>query len=237
MKSGNSAARLVFGLSLALTIAACGKTPEAKPEDIRPVRVLEVEAVSGARSIELAGEVRPRLETRLGFRVGGKMVQRLVEVGTIVKSGQPIARLDPSDLQLAASSAQTQIVQLEAERRFAEGDLRRYRELREKNFISQAELDRRASTFESTDARLDSARSQHKQALNQVNYALLVADSAGVITAVEAESGQVLAAGQTVVRLARSGETEIVVAVPETQREAFERAGVFTVSLNAMPGR
>ena len=78
-------------------------------------------------------------------------------IGHAAEAGQPIARLDPSDLQLAAESAKTQIVQLEAERRFAEGDLRRYRELREKNFISQAELDRRASTFESTDARLDSA--------------------------------------------------------------------------------
>ncbi len=237
MKAKNAPALPAIGLVLALALAGCGKAPEAKPDDVRPVRVLKVEPASGARSIELAGEVRPRLETRLGFRVGGKMVQRLVEVGTTVKAGQPIARLDPSDLQLAAASAKTQIVQLEAERRFAEGDLRRYRELREKNFISQAELDRRASTFESVDARLDAARSQHKQAVNQANYAVLVADSAGVITAVEAEAGQVVSAGQTVVRLARTGETEIVAAVPETQREAFERAGTFTVYLNALPGR
>ena len=237
MKVKKSAAPPAIILALALTLTACGKAPEARPDDVRPVRVLKVEATSGARSIELAGEVRPRLETRLGFRVGGKMVQRLVEVGTVVKAGQPIARLDPGDLQLAAASAKTQIVQLEAERRFAEGDLRRYRELREKNFISQAELDRRASTFESTDARLDAARAQHNQAVNQASYAVLVADSAGVITAVEAEAGQVVSAGQTIVRLARAGETEIVAAVPETQREAFERAGTFSVSLNALPGR
>ena len=237
MKTGNRAALVAQCIAVSMTIAACGKAPESKPEDIRPVRVLRIEALSGARSIELAGEVRPRLETRLGFRVGGKMVQRLVEVGTTVKAGQPIARLDPSDLQLAAASAKTQIVQLEAERRFAEGDLRRYRELRDKNFISQAELDRRVSTFESTDARLEAARSQYKQAANQANYALLAADSAGVITAVEAEAGQVLSAGQTVVRLARAGETEVVAAVPETQRDAFERAGAFTLTLSALPGR
>ena len=235
MKSGYQAALL--GAALAMTLAACGKAPEARPDEIRPVRVLKIEATAGERSIELAGEVRPRIETRLGFRVAGKMVQRLVEVGTIVKAGQPIARIDPNDLHLAADTARRQIVQLEAELRFAEGDLRRYRELREKNFISQAELDRRASTFESTEARLEAARSQYKQAANQANYAVLVADSAGVITAVEAEAGQVVAAGQTVVRLARAGETEIVVAVPETRREAFERAGAFTVSLSAVPGR
>lgn len=235
MKSGYKA--VLAGIALAMTVAACGKAPEARPDEIRPVRVLKVEPTAGERSIELAGEVRPRVETRLGFRVGGKMVQRLVEVGTLVKAGQPIARIDPNDLQLAADTAKRQIAQLEAELRFAEGDLRRYRELRAKNFISQAELDRRASTFDSIEARLEAARSQYKQAANQANYAVLVADGAGVITAVEAEAGQVVAAGQTIVRLARAGETEIVVAVPETRREAFERAGAFTVSLNALPGR
>ncbi|MEO8203213.1 MAG: efflux RND transporter periplasmic adaptor subunit [Betaproteobacteria bacterium] len=218
-------------------LAACGQAPEPKAEEIRPVRVLAVEPAPAWRALELAGEVRPRHETRLGFRVGGKMVQRLVEVGATVRAGQPLARLDPGDLQLAAASARTQIAQVEAERRFAAGDLRRYRELREKNFISQAELERRASTFESIDARLDAARAQYRQAANQAGYAVLAADSAGVITAVEAEAGQVLSAGQTVVRLARAGETEIVVAVPETQRDAFERAGAFTVTLNALPGR
>ncbi|NBS58438.1 MAG: efflux RND transporter periplasmic adaptor subunit, partial [Betaproteobacteria bacterium] len=108
---------------------------------------------------------------------------------------------------------------------------------REKNFISQAELDRRISTYDSTDARLDAVRAQYRQAANQAGYAVLSADHAGVITAVESEAGQVVAVGQTIVRLARSGETEVVVAVPENQRDAFERAGAFSVTLNAFPGR
>jgi multidrug efflux system membrane fusion protein len=154
-----------------------------------------------------------------------------------VRAGQAVARLDAHDLELAATSAQTQIVQIEAERKFAEGDLRRYRELREKNYISQVELERRVSTFDATAARLDSVRAQHRQAANQAAYAVLTADYPGVITAVEAEAGQVVAAGQTIARLARSGETEVVVAVPENQRDAFERAGAFSVTLNAFPGR
>ncbi len=218
-------------------VAACGKAPEPKLEEIRPVRILKVDTTASGRSIEWAGEVRPRLETRLGFRVGGKMIERLVEVGTTVRAGQPIARLDPADLQLAAAAARTQIVQVEAERRFAEGDLRRYRDLREKNFISQAELDRRASTFESTDARLEAARAQSRQAANQAGYAVLAADSAGVITAIEAEAGQVVAPGQTVARLARAGETEVVVAVPESQHGLVEQAKEFSVTLSALPGR
>ena len=232
-------------LATAAVVAGCGKDTDAKTEaqasersaDVRPVRVMKVDALAAARAIEFAGEVRPRYETRLGFRVGGKMTERLVEVGTVVRTGQVVARIDPRDLELAAASAKTQIVQLEAERRFAEGDLRRYRELREKNFISQAELDRRVSTYDSTDARLDAVRAQYRQAANQAGYAVLAADHAGVITAVESEAGQVVAVGQTIVRLARSGETEVVVAVPENQRDAFERAGAFSVTLNAFPGR
>ncbi len=231
------AGTLAAALALAVLAGGCGKAPEAKPEEVRPVRVMKVDAAAAARTIEFAGEVRPRYETRLGFRVGGKMTERLVEVGSTVRAGQPIARLDPRDLELAAASARTQIAQIEAERKFAEGDLRRYTELRTKNFISQAELDRRTSTLDSLDARLEAARAQYRQSANQAAYAVLVADSAGVITAIEAEAGQVVAAGQTVARLARSGETEVVVAVPETQREAFARAGAFAVSLNAFPAR
>lgn len=232
-------------LVLAATAAGCGRESEARAEKaadaVRPVRVQKVEQASAARTIEYAGEVRPRYETRLGFRVGGKMVERLVEVGSLVRAGQPVARLDPRDLELAAASAKTQIGQLEAERRFAEGDLRRYRELRQKNFISQAELDRRASNFDSIDARLQAARAQYRQAANQAGYAVLRADTAGVITAIEAEAGQVLAAGQTVARLARRDpggiEMEVAAAVPESQRAGFETADGYTLTLNARPGQ
>lgn len=226
---------------IAAIAAGCGKEPQAKPADIRPVRVLKVDAAAGARSIDFAGDVRPRYATRLGFRVGGKMTERLVEVGATVRAGQPLARLDARDLELAVAAARTQIAQLEAERRFAEGDLKRYADLRQKNFISQTELERRASTFESIDARLEAARAQHSQTANQAAYAVLVADTAGVITAIEAEAGQVVAPGQTIAWLARKDargiEMEVYAAVPESQREAFEKAGAFTLSLNALPGR
>jgi RND family efflux transporter MFP subunit len=240
-------------LALGVAVAGCGKEQEARADakadmkadtkaesradEIRPVRVMKVDSAAAARVIELPGEVRPRYETRLAFRVGGKMTERLVEVGSTVRAGQPVARLDPHDLQLAAASARTQITQLEADLRFAEGDLGRYRELRAKNFISQVELDRRQNAFDSTSARLESVRAQYRQAANQAGYAVLTADQAGVIVAIEAEAGQVVAAGQTVARLARSGQTEVAVAVPETQRDAIERASAFSVSLNAFPGR
>ena len=227
-------AALAAGTAL---LAGCGRPPEPKPDEIRPVRVIRVGEPSSTRSAEFAGEVRARHETRLSFRVGGKITARLVEVGSTVKAGQVLARLDPADLALAAAGARAQVAGVESERDLAAADLKRFRELREKNFISQAEYDRRASALATAEARLDAMRAQQRQASNQSAYTVLAADSAGVIFAIEAEAGQVVAAGQTVARLARAGEKEIVFAVPESRRELVERATTFAATLNAFPGR
>lgn len=221
----------------ALLAAACGKAPPPKPEEARLVRVLKVGPSERTRTVEFPGDVRARYETRLGFRVPGKITERLVEVGARVRAGQPIARLDAHDLELSAASARAQVAQFEADKILAAADLARYRELRSKNFISQAELERRQSLFDTAAARLDAAQAQARQAANQAGYALLAADSAGIITAIEAEAGQVVAAGQTVARLARPGDREIAVAVPESQRDLLAGASEFAVTLNALNGR
>jgi len=224
-------------LAAAALLAGCGREPETKVEPVRPVRVLTIGEAAGAPSVEFAGELRPRIETRLGFRVGGKIVERLVEVGSKVRAGQPVARLDPADLVLSAENAKAQVASAETDRNLAAADLRRYRELRERNFISQAEYDRRAATLASAEARLQAVQAAHRQAANQADYAVLVADSAGVITALEAEAGQVVAAGQTVARLARAGEVEAAFAVPEAQRPLVQAAMQITVKVPALPGR
>jgi multidrug efflux system membrane fusion protein len=154
-----------------------------------------------------------------------------------VRQGQEIAKLDPEDLVYAAASARAQVASVEAERNLAAADLKRYTDLREKNFISQAEFDRRASAYATANARLDAVRAQYRQAANQTAYATLAADTDGVITSLEAEAGQVVAAGQTVARLARPGEREIAIAVPESQRELVERASGYVVTLNAFPAK
>lgn len=230
--------RILFAAVAAALLVACGKAPESRPEEIRPVRVMKIGEAGGApeRRVEYPGEVRPRYETRLAFRVGGKIVERRVEVGARVREGQVLARLDPEDLAQAAASARAQMAGAEAERELAASDLKRYTDLRAKNFISQAEFDRRASAYTTADARLQAVRAQYRQAANQSDYAALAADTAGVITAIEAEAGQVVAAGQTVARLARPGGREIAIAVPESQRELVERAAGFRVTLNAVPG-
>ena len=221
----------------ALLAAGCSEAPPPKSEEARLVRVLRIGPVERTRTVEFPGDVRPRYETRLGFRVPGKIVERLVEVGTRVRAGQPIARLDARDLELAAASAKAQVAQFEADKTLAAADLARFRELRAKNFISQAELERRQSLFDTAAARLDAAQSQARQAANQAGYALLAADTAGIITAIEAEAGQVVSAGQTVARLARPGDREVAIAVPESQHDLLANAKEFAVTLNALDGR
>ncbi len=229
--------RLLPALAAAALLLGCAPEAEKKPDEIRPVRALRIGAMAAARSFESVGEVKARHETRLAFRVGGKMIERLVENGSVVRAGQTVARLDPADLVLAEASARAQEASAEAERSLAAADLARFRELREKNYISQAEFDRRAATLATAQARLEAVRAQRRQMANQAAYAVLAADTAGVIVALEAEAGQVLAAGQTVARLARAGEKEIAFAVPESEREFVERASALSVTVNALPGR
>ena len=229
--------KALAALAAAALLAACTEAAQDKPEEVRVVRVITIGAADASRRVEYAGEVRARHETRLAFRVGGKITERRVEVGSVVKPGQLVARLDASDLALGAASAAAQVASLESERALAEAEFKRYADLRAKNFISQAEYDRRASAFATASSRLEAARAQQRQAANQAGYASLVTDSAGIITAIEAEAGQVVAAGQTVARLARPGEREIAFAVPETQRDLLEQSGEIAVTLNARPGK
>jgi len=224
-------------IAAATMIGGCARVPEPKPQEIRPVRVLKIGATPATRSFEFAGEVRAQHETRLAFRVGGKIVERMVDIGALVRPGQPLARLDANDLALGAASAKAQVASAQAEYELAAAEHARYKDLRDKNFISLAEYDRRANALSTARARLEALHAQHRQTANQLGYAVLRADTSGVITGIEAEAGQVVTAGQTVARLARQGDKEIAIAVPESQREFIERADDFAVSLSAVPGK
>lgn len=207
-------------LALLSLLAACSPPPPA-PEPVRAVRTLTVGADVAAVKQEYAAEVRARTESRLAFRVGGKMVERPAQLGQSVRAGQVLARLDPQDLKLAqvAAGAATQAAQVNAE--LAEADLRRYRDLHAQGFISAVELDRRESAARAARATLDQARAQAGVQANQASYAALVATADGVVTAVEAEPGAVLAAGTPVLRLAHDGPRDVVFAVPETAAEGM----------------
>jgi multidrug efflux system membrane fusion protein len=224
-------------LLAAALVAGCDRGPAPAVEEPPVVRVMRIGAAQAAQGIEFAGEVRARHEAPIGFRVGGKVVERPVQAGQRVAAGDTIARLDPADLALAADAARAQRTTLESDLDLAARELERYKGLREKNFVSQAELERRQNAYASARAQLDAARARLDQAANQHTYATLVADAAGVITAVDVEVGQVVAAGQTVARLALPGAKEVVIAVPESLRAAVAASRGFVVAANALPGR
>ena len=218
-----AAVRFSAALFLVAVLVAC-KQPVAPEEPIRAVKVITVGASAFGSEPEFSAEVRARVESRLGFRVAGKIIRRQAELGQHVKAGETLAQLDPQDYRLAADAARAQSVAALTNRDLAAADLKRYRELREQNFISGAELERRDTTWKAAQAQLEQAQAQLSSQGNQATYTTLIADVSGIVTAIEAEPGQVVSAGTPVVRIAQDGARDVVFAVPE-DRAALIRPG------------
>jgi multidrug efflux system membrane fusion protein len=230
---------LVLSSSLALLVLpGCGRQSDTAPlADIRPVRAEQVGAASSPSGSRYAGEVRARYETDLAFRVGGRISSRRVDAGSRVVAGQVIATLDPQDYALAASAADSQLVAARAEAQLAQQDLQRYTELRARNFIAQAELDRRRMTADAAEARVKALSAEAARQANQRAYTSLNAPYPGVIARIDAEPGQVVATGQTVAQLARTGELEAVVSVPENELDKLGAARKLSIRLWSAPGK
>jgi len=202
--------------ALCLVLLACSK-PVPVEEPIRAVKLMTVQVGEMASEAEFAGEVRARTESRLGFRVGGKLLRRQAEVGQRVQVGDLLAQLDPQDLVLAADAVRAQLVLAVTNRDLAAAEFQRTKSLKAQNFISGVELDRRQAALDSADAQVRQVQAQLSAQTNQAGYADLRATAAGVITGVEAEPGQVIALGAAVVRLAVDGPLDVVFAVPESR--------------------
>lgn len=218
----------------ALLMVACSKKTE-KLEEIRPVRAIAVAADKAVALAEFSGEVKARYESQLGFRVGGKIVAREVDVGTQVKRGQVLMRLDPQDLQLAQRQAEAGLRSAQSSRDYAAADLKRYRELRDKNFVSQAALDGKVTAYDSAASSVEQAQAALRNQANQTGYASLVADADGVVTAINAEAGQVVSAGTPVASVARGGDKDVVIGVPENRVDALRKLKDVRVRLWADP--
>ena len=213
----------LIALCLLAALAGCSKPPPAS-EPIRAVRVQTIQADSAGRRHKYAAEVRARTESRLGFRVGGKIVRRNVDLGDTVKAGQVLAQLDPRDLKLGQEAARAALNAAQVNLDQATADYRRYKDLRDKDFISSAELERRDTALKAAQAAFEQARAQASVQVNQAAYSALVADASGVITGVEAEPGSVVSPGMPVVRLAHDGPRDAVFSVPEDQLAALRAA-------------
>src|SRR2546428_9162214 len=218
-------------------LAACqdqAVSATAKPE--RPVQVQRVVFENKDASRDFVGVVRARYETDLGFRVAGKIVARVVNVGDRVRAGDVVARLDPQDLRLQAESAEAELAAATSNLAQVAADLARYTTLRERGYASVVDFDRKKAARDEAEGRRGRARRTLELARNQLAYAELKSDADGVITATPAEPGQVVALGQAVARLAHRGEKEAVVALPETWLGEARRAQA-TVRLWSEPDR
>lgn len=203
-------------------LAACGKEapPPAKVERAALTHVVGIPADGGANVY--SGEIRARHETLLAFRIGGKIVERMVDAGAVVRAGQALARLDAADTGLQAGAAEAQF-------QLAEADAKRYRELRAKGFVSQSALDAKETVLKTAAAQAGLAR-------NQSAYTTLRAERAGVVAAALAEAGQVVGAGQPVLRVAQEGEREVAISIPESQLAGLKLGAPAEVSLWAGDG-
>lgn len=218
----------------ALALGGCAKH-EPVAEVVRPVQLAEVKLGSAANDSVFAGEVKPRHEADLAFRIGGKVVARQVEVGARVRQGQVLARIDAADVGLQVEAAKASVAAAEAEAAFAQAEYERYQNLLREKFVSASALEQKRNAAHTNRARLDQARAQLAVTQNQVAYATLQAPHAGVITAASAEAGQVVAAGQTVLKLAREDELEVAISVPESRIGEIRGAPKLAVFLWANP--
>lgn len=233
----------LIGVASIFALASC-QQPELTTQAPRPALAYQIKAGAGAETELYAGEIRARFEADHAFRVGGKIVQRLLDTGVKVKQGQVLARLDPQDTKLASDAAVSQVAAQKTEADFAENELTRYRDLFAKGFISQSALDQKNSLANAAKARLDAVRAQAAVSINQAGYATLVAEMDGVVTQVFAEAGQVVTAGQAVMRIANPKEKELAISAAESKladfRKVFAQPGVpanLRVALWSQPGK
>ena len=210
----------IAGTSAIIALAGCNRPPTDPRTQTPLVAVAIIEATDDAGP-RFTGVVRARIESDLGFRVGGKIVARLVDAGQIVRRGQPLMRLDPTDLALGAAAQMSGVAVARARSVQADAELQRLHGLVAAGAVSAQSYDQAKATADSARAQLDAAQAQARVATNAQRYAVLLADADGVVAETSGEPGQVVAAGQTVIKLAHAGAREAAANLPETVRPAI----------------
>jgi RND family efflux transporter MFP subunit len=222
-------------LILLSVLAACHKEEKAASQAIRPVRTVTVALQEGGEKVSLTGEIQPRYQADIGFRVNGKILERPVDVGTQVKKGDLLARLDPQQYRQDFEVAKAEVAAVEAEVTRSQAQEYRQRELLKNGNTTRVQYDQALKTFKTAQAQLDSAQAKQIQASENLGYADLKADNDGVITAIGADAGQVVSAGQMVVRLAQPGEREGVFNIGEGAFKTRPKDPTVTVHLVSNP--
>lgn len=216
-------------LSIGILLAACSKH-EPPPEPVRPVLSIKVQALNEETLGRFAGSIQARYESNTGFRVGGRIASRNVDVGAEVQKGTLLATLDPSDQQNQLRSAQGDLAKVQAQLINAQANARRQQALFDRGVGAQAQLDIATTDLKTTQASLDQARAAVNQSKDQLGYTELRSDHKAVVTAWNAEAGQVVTAGQQVVTLAQPDIKEAVIDLPDTLVDEIPSDVVFLVA-------
>lgn len=219
-----------------LVLAGCARN-EAPAEAVRPAQLVQASVGNTSATAVFAGEIRPRFEADLGFRIAGKIIERKVDVGARVRRGQALARLDPADVGLQVDAARSALNVTQTDYTYAKAEYERYQNLHAQKFISASALDAKRSAYESARAKVEQARAQLAVTQNQAGYATLTAPEDGVITAINVEAGQVVGIGQAVMKLARENEREVAISVPENRLDELRSAKSLVAMLSANPGK
>ncbi|QQP92940.1 efflux RND transporter periplasmic adaptor subunit (plasmid) [Skermanella sp. TT6] len=234
-KSRHSPVPLVLAVASLTLLAACGDDEESAAEPIRPVRVVTVEKREAGETVTLTGQVQAQEEVSLSFRVGGRMIERPVNVGDRVEAGQVIARLDPESARNALQTARANLTAAMGQLTRVRNDYERQETLLAQGWTTRARYDQALEARQSAEAQLDAAQAQFNNAEDQLGYTELVADSAGSVTARGAETGEVVAAGRMIVQLARQGGRDAVFDVPARLIQSAPADPVITVALASDP--
>jgi RND family efflux transporter MFP subunit len=215
-------------------LVACSKK-EPAPEPVRPVLSIKVQALDEENLGRFAGSIQARYESKIGFRVPGRIASRSVDVGAEVDKGALLATLDPTDQQNQLRTAEGNLASVQAQFINAQANARRQQELFDRGVGSQAQLDAAQTDLKTTQASLDQARASLSQARDQLNYVELRADHKAVVTAWNAEAGQVVTAGQQLVTLAQPDIKEAVIDLPDTLVDQLPEDVVFQVAAQLNP--
>ena len=225
----------LLGFSILALLAACRPAAEPAAPEIRPVRVMTVETRAGGETVSLTGNIQAQTEVNLSFRIDGRMIQRNVDVGAVVKPGQVVATLNADNEENALQSARANLTAARAQLVEARNNYDRYKTLFAQRFVAEAEFDRYAAILKTAQSQVDSAQAQVNIAQNRLGYAQLVADAGGTVTAVGAEPGEVVQGGRMIVQIARQGGRDAVFDVSPQIKNSAPANPEITVSLTTDP--
>ena len=221
----------------AFLLAGCGQKPAHHEEPPRPVLSEVIRPAPLLDGWSLAGEVRARAEVSYAFQTGGRVIERQVDTGDTVTVGEVLARIDPVDLKPLVNARRADQLAARSELQLAQADLERAERLHARNFVSSANVDRARAAVDVAKARLKAANAQAHQADNAFGYRQLVSKVDGMVTAVQVEAGQVVAAEQPVMRVTAQGDVEVAVAIPEADLARTRSSGTWQVEFPGLPGK